>query len=91
MTPRRPGHKRPTTWAWLEVFVAAIVSISSLQAMATGIYRDLFVVIATSAATLIGLLFVALSVSESRAGSRPKVVRQFRAAASFVAFINPSP
>jgi hypothetical protein len=57
--------------------------------MATGNYRDLFVVIATSAATLIGLLFVALSIAESRAGSRPKVVRQFRAAASFVAFINP--
>ena len=57
--------------------------------MATGTYRDLFVVIATSAATLIGLLFVALSVSEIRANTRPKVVRQFRAAASFVAFINP--
>jgi hypothetical protein len=57
--------------------------------MAIGNYRDLFVVIATSAATLIGLLFVALSVSESRANTRPKVVRQFRAAASFVAFINP--
>ena len=57
--------------------------------MATGNYRDLFVVIATSAATLIGLLFVALSIAESRAGTRPKVVRQFRAAASFVAFINP--
>jgi hypothetical protein len=57
--------------------------------MATGNYRDLFVVIATAAATLIGLLFVALSVSKSRGGARPKVVRQFRAAASFVAFINP--
>jgi hypothetical protein len=57
--------------------------------MAIGSYRDLFVVIATAAATLIGLLFVALSVSESRGGARPKVVRQFRAAASFVAFINP--
>jgi hypothetical protein len=57
--------------------------------MAIGSYRDLFVVIATAAATLIGLLFVALSVSESRGGTRPKVVRQFRAAASFVAFINP--
>jgi hypothetical protein len=56
--------------------------------MVTGDYRDLFVVIATSAATLIGLLFVALSVAESRVGSRPKIVRQFRAAASFLAFIN---
>ncbi len=56
--------------------------------MATGIYSNVFVVIATSAATLIGLLFVALSVSESRSTSRPRVVRQFRAAASFLAFIN---
>jgi hypothetical protein len=56
--------------------------------MATGSYSNLFVVIATSAATLIGLLFVALSVSGSRSGSRPKVVRQFRAGASFLAFIN---
>ena len=61
----------------------------ALGTMAIGSYRDLFVVIATAAATLIGLLFVALSVSESRGGTRPKVVRQFRAAASFVAFINP--
>ena len=56
--------------------------------MVTGGYRDLFVTIATSAATLIGLLFVALSVSERRAGNRSRVVRQFRAAAAFLAFIN---
>ena len=56
--------------------------------MVTGDYRDLFVVIATSAATLIGLLFVALSFSENRVRTRPKVVRQFRAAAAFLAFIN---
>jgi hypothetical protein len=56
--------------------------------MVSGSYRDLFVVIATAAATLIGLLFVALSVAESHPGSHPRVVRQFRAAASFVAFIN---
>ena len=62
--------------------------ICSVDAMATGSYSSLFVVIATSAATLIGLLFVALSVSGSGSGSRPTVVRQFRAAASFLAFIN---
>jgi hypothetical protein len=56
--------------------------------MVTGGFRDLFVTIATAAATLIGLLFVALSVAESRANNRPRVVRQFRAAASFIAFIN---
>jgi hypothetical protein len=47
-----------------------------------GNYRDLFVVIATSAATLIGLLFVAMSVSKGRAQAHPQVIREFRAAAS---------
>jgi hypothetical protein len=56
--------------------------------MVIGNYRDLFVVITSSAATLIGLLFVALSVSESRSNSRLNLVQQFRAAASFLAFIN---
>jgi hypothetical protein len=56
--------------------------------MVTGDYRDLFVVIATSAATLIGLLFVALSFSQNRVRTSPKVVRQFRAAAAFLAFSN---
>jgi hypothetical protein len=56
--------------------------------MVTGNYRDLFVVITSSAATLIGLLFVALSVSEGRSNARLSLVQQFRAAASFLAFIN---
>lgn len=50
--------------------------------MVSGDYRDLFVVIATSAATLIGLLFVAISVSKSRSQARSEVVRGFRAAAA---------
>jgi hypothetical protein len=54
-----------------------------------GEYRDLFVVIATSAATLIGLLFVAISVSKSRSQARSQVVREFRAAAALLAFTNP--
>jgi ABC-type amino acid transport system permease subunit len=58
------------------------------QTMVTGGYRDLFVVISTAGATLIGLLFVAMSISESRSGARPKVIRQFRAAAAFLAFVN---
>jgi hypothetical protein len=58
------------------------------RSMVNGNYRELFAVIATSAATLIGLLFVALSIAESRPGQRPKIVRQFRAAASFLAFVN---
>jgi hypothetical protein len=54
-----------------------------------GDYRDLFVVIVTSAATLIGLLFVAISVSKSRSQARSQVVREFRAAAALLAFTNP--
>lgn len=50
-------------------------------------YRDLFAGIGTAAATLTGLLFVAVSVSESHAKSHP-VVREFRAAAALLAFIN---
>jgi hypothetical protein len=53
-----------------------------------GNYRDLFVVIATSAATLIGLLFVAMSVSKGSAQAHPQVIREFRSAASLLAFTN---
>jgi hypothetical protein len=53
-----------------------------------GAYRDLFTVIATSAATLTGLLFVAMSVSENHGKTHPPVVREFRTAASLLAFIN---
>lgn len=56
--------------------------------MVVGNYRDLFVVIATAAATLIGLLFVAMSVSKGRAQAHPQVIREFRAAASLFAFTN---
>jgi hypothetical protein len=52
-----------------------------------GSYTDLFAGIGTAAATLTGLLFVAVSVSESHAKSHP-VVREFRAAAALLAFIN---
>jgi hypothetical protein len=57
--------------------------------MVFGDYRELFVVIAQSAATLIGLLFVAISVSKSRSQARSQVVREFRAAAALLAFTNP--
>jgi hypothetical protein len=56
--------------------------------VAIGDYRDLFVAIATSAATLAGLLFVAMSVSESVTRSPSPVIREFRAAAALLAFIN---
>ena len=57
--------------------------------MVVGDYRGLFVVIATSAATLIGLLFVAMSVSKGRSQLHPQVIREFRAAAALLAFTNP--
>lgn len=60
-----------------------------MNLVVVGNYRDLFVVIATSAATLIGLLFVAMSVSKGRAQAHPQVIREFRAAASLLAFTNP--
>jgi hypothetical protein len=53
-----------------------------------GNYRDFFVVVATSAATLIGLLFVALSVAKDREPVHPQVIREFRAAAALIAFTN---
>ena len=56
--------------------------------MVVGNYRDLFAVIATSAATLTGLLFVAISVSTSRSEVHPPVIREFRAAAALLAFLN---
>lgn len=57
--------------------------------MVTGTYRDLFVAIAGSAGALTGLLFVALSVApRPRAGQRPDIIRQVRAAAALIAFTN---
>jgi hypothetical protein len=63
------------------------VPVGRVGDVVIGNYRDLFVVIATSAATLTGLLFVAMSVSESRVRTHP-VIREFRAAASLLAFTN---
>jgi hypothetical protein len=55
-----------------------------------GGYRDLFSAIAASAGALTGLLFVALSVASTR--PRPNVptplVRQIRAAAALLCFVN---
>jgi hypothetical protein len=59
-----------------------------VDAVVFGDYRDLFVVVATAAATLIGLLFVAMSVSKGRTQAHPQVIREFRAAASLFAFTN---
>jgi hypothetical protein len=52
-------------------------------------YRELFAAIAECAATLSGLLFVAMTVvGRQRPADRPAVVGQVRAAASIVAFTN---
>ncbi len=58
-----------------------------LSGVAPADYKDLFGIIATSSATLTGLLFVALSVSNTRAKAHP-VIREFRAAAALLAFTN---
>lgn len=57
--------------------------------MVLGNFRSLFEVVATSAATLTGLLFVAMSVAKTRTASHPPVIREFRAAAALLAFTNP--
>ncbi len=57
--------------------------------MVFGTYRDLFTAIAGCAAALTGLLFVAISVASGRSqAARPGAARQFRAAASLLAFTN---
>jgi hypothetical protein len=55
----------------------------------TGDARDLFVAIASAAAALIGLLFVAITVTPRPAGGRPRsVIHQVRSAAALLAFTN---
>ena len=51
-------------------------------------YSDLFVVIATAGATLIGLVFVAMSVATGRSRNHPPVIRAFRTAAALSVFTN---
>jgi hypothetical protein len=54
-----------------------------------GTYRDLLTAVAASAASLTGLLFVAISVApRSARGARREVIPQVRAAASLLAFTN---
>ena len=63
--------------------------LTKLENVVFGDYRELFVVIATSAATLVGLLFVAVSVSKGRSLAHPQLIREFRAAAALLALTNP--
>jgi hypothetical protein len=57
--------------------------------MVFGTYRDLFTAVAASAASLTGLLFVAISVTpRSSRADRRDVIQQVRAAASLLAFTN---
>jgi hypothetical protein len=55
----------------------------------SAVYRELFAAIAAASGTLTGLLFVALSVTPSRrARSGSQVIRQTRAAAALLSFVN---
>ncbi len=57
--------------------------------MLTGAYRDLFPAIAECAATLTGLLFVAMTVAgRHNPADRPAVIPQVRAASCILAFTN---
>jgi hypothetical protein len=56
----------------------------------TGDTRDLFIAIATAAASLTGLLFVAITVTPRPADGHPRsVIHQVRSAAALLAFTNP--
>jgi hypothetical protein len=55
----------------------------------TGAYRELYAAIGTSAAALIGLLFVIITVAERRTpNSLPDVLHRVRASAALLAFSN---
>jgi hypothetical protein len=55
----------------------------------SGTYREMLAALATSSAGLTGLLFVALSMAPRRSWtSSPAVIRQVRAAAALLAFVN---
>jgi hypothetical protein len=57
--------------------------------MLTGAYRELFSVIAETAASLTGLLFVAISLAPARdPNSQEALVQQIRAAAAYLAFVD---
>ena len=57
--------------------------------MLTESYTDVFIAIATCAAGLTGLLFVAISVRpRASAAGRPAVIQQIRAASALLAFTN---
>ena len=60
-----------------------------MAAMVSGDARDLFVAVASAAAALTGLLFVAVTVTPRPAGGRPRgVIHQVRSAAALLAFTN---
>jgi hypothetical protein len=60
-----------------------------MSVVVTGDARDLFVAVASAAAALVGLLFVAMSVSPRPAGGRPRgVIHQVRSAAALLSFTN---
>ncbi len=54
--------------------------------MVTGAFRELFVAVATAAASLTGLLFVVITVTERGTRRLPTVVQEVRAAAALLSF-----
>jgi hypothetical protein len=56
--------------------------------MVNSTFSGLFIVIAESAATLIGLLFVAVTVVKGRVSQGSPAIGEFRAAAALLAFTN---
>jgi hypothetical protein len=78
--PGRPAAGQPSTGARPAATVCAVI---------VGDYRDFMAAIAASAASLTGLLFVALSVAPRvDPKTRPAVIQQVRAAAALLAFLN---
>jgi hypothetical protein len=60
-----------------------------MSVVVAGDARDLFVAVASAAAALVGLLFVAMSVSPRPADGRPRgVIHQVRSAAALLSFTN---
>jgi hypothetical protein len=60
-----------------------------MSPVVAGDARDLFVAVASAAAALTGLLFVAMSVTPRSPGSRPRsVIHQVRSAAALLSFTN---
>ncbi len=69
--------------------MTAVGTAGSVGPVLTETYRELFTAVATCAAGLIGLLFVAISVGpRGGVAGQPAVIQQIRAASALLAFSN---